>query len=810
MNRVTVRGKYLYDGAQKFFARGVSYGPFSPNSRGERYPEPAQAATDFALMRDLGANLVRTYVPPPSWIFELAARYELRMMVGMPWPFHMAFLDSKEMTRDIRSTVADSVRTMKQFGEAILAYSLGNEIRSDIVRWHGPRRVSRFLHELYELGKEIDPAGLFTFSNYPSAEYLDLGFLDFVSFNVYLHRETDFRRYLTHLLASTADRPLVLSETGMDTIREGEDHQAELLQWQARAAFELGLCGFIVFAFTDEWHTGGAEITDWAFGLVTRERMPKQAFTRLAEVFKQDLPPPLQLPKATVIVCSYNAAATLERCLQSLKHLHYPDYEILVVDDGSTDATRSIAERAGVLVITLPHRGLAAARNAGIAAASGRIVAFIDSDAEADRDWLYHLAETITRRDVVDAGGQNFPPQADSAFAAAMAAAPGEPREVRAGDDMLDQVCGCSMAIDKTRLPARPPFDPCYTTAGDDVDFSWRMRERGLELAYVPGAIVIHRRRATLGGYLRQQIGYGRAEAALARKYPDRMALAGGVYSGDSGWFARWLGVGDRVYYGAFGRGLFQSLYRGASFPPLLQIPLNFWWFVISVLLIVFGFITSIGLTIPGLIGLAATLASAIAIAASAPVSQPRARAWLAILALLGPVCRSWARRSWRYPRENSSHPRRLQTSGNIGIEAPAEPVELTERLREALLERGATVAVTDGYQAYDLQLRVGGVRANINLLNSGDGHTAVGWKLELESLMRVYGSLAAIMLILAVVLVIMDMPFAISIAVIIWAATATVFSINSVRRIPPLIDYAVDDIVAQRQETTPGMAAGQ
>ena len=132
-----------------------------------------------------------------------------------------------------------------------------------------------------------NPTALFTYSNYPSTEYLDLSFLDFVCFNVYLHREPDFRRYLTHLMAATGERPLVLSETGMDTIREGEEHQAELLTWQARAAFELGLSGFIVFAFTDEWHTGGAEITDWAFGLVTRDRTRKRAFDAVGEVFSE-------------------------------------------------------------------------------------------------------------------------------------------------------------------------------------------------------------------------------------------------------------------------------------------------------------------------------------------------------------------------------------------------------------------------------------------------------------------------------------------------------------------------------------------
>jgi len=75
MNRLTVRGKYLYDGERKFFARGVSYGPFTPNSRGERYPEPARTDADFALMRALGVNLVRTYGPPRPGMFGLAAKH---------------------------------------------------------------------------------------------------------------------------------------------------------------------------------------------------------------------------------------------------------------------------------------------------------------------------------------------------------------------------------------------------------------------------------------------------------------------------------------------------------------------------------------------------------------------------------------------------------------------------------------------------------------------------------------------------------------------------------------------------------------
>ena len=109
MGRLVARGKFLFDEDRKFYARGVSYGPFPENSRGERYPEPERVAADFALMNQLGANVVRCYVPPPPWLLEEAIRHNLRLMVGIPWPFHMAFLDSREMAAGIRNSIRKGV-----------------------------------------------------------------------------------------------------------------------------------------------------------------------------------------------------------------------------------------------------------------------------------------------------------------------------------------------------------------------------------------------------------------------------------------------------------------------------------------------------------------------------------------------------------------------------------------------------------------------------------------------------------------------------------------------------------------------------
>jgi len=334
---------------------------------------------------------------------------------------------------------------------------------------------------------------------------------------------------------------------------------------------------------------------------------------------------------------------------------------------------------------------------------------------------------------------------------AAIAAAPGAPHEVRAGDDDLDQVCGCSMVLDKTKLPEPAPFDELFTTAGDDVDFSWSLRERGFKLAYASGATVIHRRRATIDAYLRQQIGYGRGEAVLARKYPNRAGPGRGVYGG-AGWIERWFNVGARVYYGAFGRGLFQSLYRGPDFPFALQIPLGVVWLVLSVLLILIGMFSSKPLVAAGTLGLITTLASAITMAATVPLNRDRStsmvRQRLALLNLLGSIVRDYARLSvrWRPLFLDLKDPRfraeaRIERNGRVALAASAPNEEdhavvdrLIQSMRRGLLKRNVTVFLSDGYQPYDLELETGsGVTAAINILLSRDNPPTAGWKLAIR-----------------------------------------------------------------------------
>src|SRR5262249_42758309 len=143
---------------------------------------------------------------------------------------------------------------------AILCYALGNEIPAQLVRWIGPARVERYLRAVYRIVKERDPDGLVTYVNYPTTEYLRLPFLDLVSFKVYLENRDRLASYLARLQTLADERPLLLSELGLDSLRNGREMQAEVLDWQIRSVFEAGAAGAFVFSWTDEWHRGGEDV----------------------------------------------------------------------------------------------------------------------------------------------------------------------------------------------------------------------------------------------------------------------------------------------------------------------------------------------------------------------------------------------------------------------------------------------------------------------------------------------------------------------------------------------------------------------
>src|SRR2546425_1534810 len=474
--RPSARGKFIFAGDDKLYVRGVTYGTFRPNDDGDEYPAVDIVARDFARMAARGVNAVRVYTVPPPWLLDSAWRHGLRVMVGLPVERYMGLLtDKKDGLGHLEALVRAGVRACRGH-PAILCYAIGNEIPAPIVRWHGRRRMVGVIERLYRAAKVEDPAGLVTYVNYPSSEYLQLPFLDLVCFNAYLESQKRFAAYLARLQNIAGDRPLIMSEIGLDSLRHGERTQAKVLERQIRTAFASGCAGAFVYSWTDEGYRSGEDVDDWAFGLTHGDRRPKKALTAVREAFAEvpfsrDLPS----PRISVVVCTYNGARVIRDCLEGLRNLDYPNFEVIVVNDGSNDATAAVLSEYDYRVIATDNRGLGSARNTGMEAATGEIVAYIDDDASPDPHWLTYLAAAFLRTTHAAVGGPNIAPPGDGWIAESVGHAPGNPTHVLVSDQEAEHVPGCNMAVRRGCLQAVGGFDPPFPVARDDVGLCWRL-----------------------------------------------------------------------------------------------------------------------------------------------------------------------------------------------------------------------------------------------------------------------------------------------------------------------------------------------
>jgi GT2 family glycosyltransferase len=743
--RPAVRGKSFYLGEQKLTVRGVTYGPFSSTPSGGFDLDTANA--DFAQMVDAGINAIRLYTPPPLWLLDLAHQHGLLVMVGIPWEQHIAFLDTGAADA-IELGVREAVRESAEH-PAILCYAVGNEIPSSIVRWHGRKRIERFLARLCNAARETAPGALITYVNFPPTEYLRLSCFDFLSFNVYLERREALDGYLARLQNLADDRPLLLAEVGLDSRRNGVEGQAKSLSWQLAAGARAGCAGTFVFAWTDQWHRGGHEVRDWEFGLTTRERRPKPALAAVSAAYRPSSAPRRcgsQLPLVSVAVCTNNGAGTLSQCLAGVLELRYPNYEVIVVSDGSTDDTVRIArEHQGVRVVETPRAGLSAARNIALEHARGEIVAYLDDDAAPDPDWLTHLAASFASGPYAAVGGPNVPPPESGRVAQCVANAPGGPSHVLVSDRDAEHIPGCNMSIRRDALQLVGGFDARFRAAGDDVDVCWRLLDRGERIAFSPGAVVYHHRRATVRGYLRQQRGYGRAEAMLERKHPEKYSPVGHV-----AWAGRLYGNGSaqhrggrrwRVYYGGWGTASYQPLY-GPREGLLDSLPLMPEWYMTIAALMLLSAGGAIWrpalLALPFLgLAIAALLTDAALGAARARFSAERGiwrlRLLTGLLYLLQPLARLQGRlmhglTPWRERgRRGLAVPRVRSVS--FWCERWLSTEDRVHAVAAALRRQGAVVSSGGDWDRWDLEVRGGllaAARLRLAIEEHGSGNQLV------------------------------------------------------------------------------------
>jgi hypothetical protein len=359
----------------------------------------------------------------------------------------------------------------------------------------------------------------------------------------------------------------------------------------------------------------------------------------------------------------------------------------------------------------------------GLQAADGAVIAYTDADCYADPSWLTHLVYQLQRSGAAAVGGPNLTPE-DGWLAACVAAAPGQPMHVLESDQVAEHIPGCNMAFRRGALLAINGFDPQYRKAGDDVDVCWRLQQAGQWITFAPAAFVWHHRRQNPRAYLRQQAGYGEAEALLRFKHPDKFNGRGG---------GKWRGVlygasvrglslsGPIIYRGTFGAGLFQCLYQpGPAHWAMLPGTLE-WHLVVALLGLAAFFWPVLWLAVAALLSLSVAVAAIQA--AQAVLSEAHdslsSRLLLTALCYAQPLVRSWHRYRTRFlaqgppmaslPFSNGGR-ERIPLAGTRTVsywsEEGIERTELVGLFIAYLLEHRLGTTVDSGWSSWDMETR--------------------------------------------------------------------------------------------------------
>jgi GT2 family glycosyltransferase len=206
------------------------------------------------------------------------------------------------------------------------------------------------------------------------------------------------------------------------------------------------------------------------------------------------IPAPMRI---SVVVPTFDRPDSLRRCLAALRCQSHVDREVIVVDDAPSESARPLlaAEFAGFRYLSQPHRGPAAARNLGLAAASADVIAFTDDDCCAPDDWLARLADGYARYPAVAGvgGGLTAPPEVLAANVFAQYERYLSEHQYHAGADEVLGGFDCpaggtaNMSYTRAALESVGGFDTGFPVpAGEDADLKLRLTQTGRQLLYVP------------------------------------------------------------------------------------------------------------------------------------------------------------------------------------------------------------------------------------------------------------------------------------------------------------------------------------
>jgi len=392
--------------------------------------------------------------------------------------------------RDYSSAAARLSRTAAAFSNhpALCAFLLNPVISFDQMRLHGVDRLRKRLNKLVLGLKGQCRNRLVGVRHRPfTTALIDVEEdLVYCSLNHLSIPELKDQIVALHNLADA--RPVVVE------FEQAMPEQDE----RVASAFAVGAAGVVAPPFTVKQPSDLLALK--TFG--SREALP---FVALNGTCPPVVP---AAPMVSVVICAYNAERTMRPCLESLRNLDYPNYEIVIVDDGSRDRTADIAkEFPEFRLIRQPNKGLSVARNVGMHAARGEIIAYTDSDCVVDPHWLTLMVGAMVDNGFDACGGPNYAPAEEGRTEACVAVSPGAPCHVLTAEDRAEHLGRLQYGFRKSALVKLDGFDAQFTAAGDDVDICWRALDAGFTVGFCPAAFVWHFRRNTIKAYYGQQRG---------------------------------------------------------------------------------------------------------------------------------------------------------------------------------------------------------------------------------------------------------------------------------------------------------------
>jgi len=228
---------------------------------------------------------------------------------------------------------------------------------------------------------------------------------------------------------------------------------------------------------------------------------------------------------ASVIIPAYNAAATLPACLEALAKQTTPRsaYEIIVVDDGSNDATARIAQDFSIRVVSQANAGAAAARNHGAWLARAPILLFTDSDCAPAPDWIAQMLRPFEDPGVAGVKGVYGTRQRE--IVARFVQLEYEDRYDRMGEfNQIDFIDTYAAGYRRDIFLRMGGFATIFPKASvEDQEFSFRLARAGLRLVFAPQARVYHLHDQTLAEYIRRKFWIGYWKVRVMRAYPDKL-----------------------------------------------------------------------------------------------------------------------------------------------------------------------------------------------------------------------------------------------------------------------------------------------